>query len=127
MLETDKLTEDAIRQIVREEIKRAFKKDPATRKLSMVASKGTLDWAYPPLILATAGAAAGTPDAAVVVASSMSSARTESTSAQPFGKPCDWLSGAPSYLPVQIQSSTLCSTRTKAAWRLPRVLVRWRG
>ena len=58
MLETDKLTEDAVRQIVREEIKRAFKKDPAQRKLSMVASKGTLDWAYPPLILATAGAAA---------------------------------------------------------------------
>jgi peroxiredoxin family protein len=58
MLETDRLTQDDVRQIVREEIQRAFKKDPAARKLSMVASKGTLDWAYPPLILATAGAAA---------------------------------------------------------------------
>jgi peroxiredoxin family protein len=64
MQEIDRITEDDVRQIVREEIKRAFKKDPAARKLSMVASKGTLDWAYPPLILATAGAAAGM-DAAI--------------------------------------------------------------
>jgi peroxiredoxin family protein len=64
MLETDRLTEDAVRQLVREEIQRAFKKDPARKNLSMVASKGTLDWAYPPLILATAGAAANM-DAAI--------------------------------------------------------------
>lgn len=50
---------DAIRQIVREEIQLAMKKDPAARKACFIASKGTLDWAYPPLILATAAAAAG--------------------------------------------------------------------
>ena len=34
------------------------KSDPTARKrLSMIASKGTLDWAYPPLILASAAAA----------------------------------------------------------------------
>jgi peroxiredoxin family protein len=34
------------------------KSDPDARKrLSMIASKGTLDWAYPPLILASAAAA----------------------------------------------------------------------
>jgi peroxiredoxin family protein len=50
---------DEVRQIVREEIQRAFKKDPASRKAAIIASKGTLDWAYPPLILSTAAAAAG--------------------------------------------------------------------
>ncbi len=36
------------------------KSDPnAPRRLAMVASKGTLDWAYPPFILATTGAAMG--------------------------------------------------------------------
>ena len=64
MLETEGITQDQVREIVREEIRRAFKKDPAMKKLSMVASKGTLDWAYPPLILATAGAAANM-DAAI--------------------------------------------------------------
>lgn len=49
---------DTIRQIVREEIQAAFKKDPAARKACFIASKGTLDWAYPPLILSTAAAAA---------------------------------------------------------------------
>jgi peroxiredoxin family protein len=49
---------DTIRQIVREEIQLAFKKDPAARKACFIASKGTLDWAYPPLILSTAAAAA---------------------------------------------------------------------
>lgn len=49
---------DAIRQIVREEIQLAMKKDPAARKACFIASKGTLDWAYPPLILSTAAAAA---------------------------------------------------------------------
>jgi peroxiredoxin family protein len=52
-------TEQDIRRIVREEIQRAFAKDPATRKAAFVASKGTLDWAYPPLILASAAAAIG--------------------------------------------------------------------
>jgi peroxiredoxin family protein len=53
------LTADEVRRIVREEIQLAFKKDPAARKACLVASKGTLDWAYPPLILSTAAAAAG--------------------------------------------------------------------
>ena len=36
------------------------KSDPeAPKRLSMIASKGTLDWAYPPLILASAAAAMG--------------------------------------------------------------------
>ena len=58
MLET-KVGEEELRRIVREEIALAFKKDPATRKAAIIASKGTLDWAYPPLILATAAAASG--------------------------------------------------------------------
>ena len=49
---------ETIRQIVREEIQAALKKDPAARKACFIASKGTLDWAYPPLILSTAAAAA---------------------------------------------------------------------
>lgn len=60
MLDQDvRLTEDAVRKIVREEVERAFKKDPAKKRMSLISSKGTLDWAYPPLILATAGAATG--------------------------------------------------------------------
>lgn len=51
--------EEAIRRIVREEVERAFRRDPAARKAAIIASKGTLDMAYPPLILATAAAAAG--------------------------------------------------------------------
>lgn len=51
--------EATIRRIVHEEIEAAFKKDPATKKAAIIASKGTLDWAYPPLILATAAAAGG--------------------------------------------------------------------
>jgi peroxiredoxin family protein len=58
MIDVD-LNEETIRRIVREEIEAAFKKDPATKKAAIIASKGTLDWAYPPLILATAAAAAG--------------------------------------------------------------------
>ena len=53
------LDESAVRRIVREEIEQAMRKDPAARKASIIASKGTLDWAYPPFILATAAAAAG--------------------------------------------------------------------
>jgi len=58
MIETH-LDEQAVRRIVREEIEAAFKKDPANRKGAIIASKGTLDWAYPPLILSTAAAASG--------------------------------------------------------------------
>lgn len=53
------LTEEDVHRIVREEVEAAFKKDPGARKCSLIASKGTLDWAYPPLILATAAAATG--------------------------------------------------------------------
>jgi peroxiredoxin family protein len=53
------LSEETVRRIVREEIEAAFKKDPATKKAAIIASKGTLDWAYPPLILSSAAAAAG--------------------------------------------------------------------
>jgi peroxiredoxin family protein len=59
MLNEAVLDAEQVRQIVREEIQRAFKKDPASRKAAIIASKGTLDWAYPPLILSTAAAAAG--------------------------------------------------------------------
>lgn len=52
-------TEEEIRRIVRDEVQKALDKDPATRKAAIVASKGTLDWAYPPLILASSAAAIG--------------------------------------------------------------------
>jgi len=53
------VTEEDVRRIVREEVQRAFKRDPAMRRGAIVASKGTLDMAYPPLILANAAAAIG--------------------------------------------------------------------
>ncbi len=53
------LTEADIRQIVRSEIEQAKGADPGTRTAAIIASKGTLDWAYPPLILATTAAASG--------------------------------------------------------------------
>ena len=53
------LDEESVRRIVREEVERAMKKDPAARKACIIASKGTLDWAYPPFILSPAAAAAG--------------------------------------------------------------------
>jgi peroxiredoxin family protein len=51
------MTEEQVRTIVREELAKA--KDPGMKKAAIIASKGTLDWAYPPLILANAAAAAG--------------------------------------------------------------------
>ena len=59
MIQQEPVTLEQIRQIVREEVERAMKKDPAARQACFIASKGTLDWAYPPLILSTAAAAAG--------------------------------------------------------------------
>ncbi|HZD87174.1 MAG TPA: DsrE/DsrF/DrsH-like family protein [Gaiellaceae bacterium] len=53
------LTEEDVRRIVREELEAARKKDAGGRKAAIIASKGTLDWAYPPLILATTAAASG--------------------------------------------------------------------
>ncbi len=52
-------TEEDIRRIVRSELDRAAKQEAAAGKAAFIASKGTLDWAYPPLILATAAAASG--------------------------------------------------------------------
>jgi peroxiredoxin family protein len=59
MLETQNLTEAQVRSIVREEIEAAMRKDPAGKRAAIIASRGTLDWGYPPFILATAAAAAG--------------------------------------------------------------------
>lgn len=59
MLDTANLTEDQLRTMIREEIQAAMKKDTARKKAAIIASKGTLDWGYPPFILATAAAAAG--------------------------------------------------------------------
>jgi peroxiredoxin family protein len=53
----DDLATGRIEQLVRERVDEAMKKDPAKRKVAIIASKGTLDMAYPPLILATAAAA----------------------------------------------------------------------
>jgi peroxiredoxin family protein len=53
------LTEEDVRRIVREELERAEKRDAARKKAAIIASKGTLDWAYPPLLLATTAAASG--------------------------------------------------------------------
>lgn len=51
--------EDELRRMVREEVDRALARDKATRRAAFIASKGTLDWAYPPLILSTTAAASG--------------------------------------------------------------------
>ncbi|HSK15311.1 MAG TPA: DsrE/DsrF/DrsH-like family protein [Gaiellaceae bacterium] len=61
MLETSAAapTEEEVRRIVREELDRAQKKDTARKKAAIIASQGTLDMAYPPLILATTAAATG--------------------------------------------------------------------
>ena len=53
----DELSTARIDQLVCERVDEAMKKDPAKRKVAIIASKGTLDMAYPPLILATAAAA----------------------------------------------------------------------
>jgi peroxiredoxin family protein len=53
------LTEEAVRRIVREELEASSRPDTAARHAAIIASKGTLDWAYPPLILATTAAASG--------------------------------------------------------------------
>jgi peroxiredoxin family protein len=58
------LTEEDVRRIVKSELERAEARDPAAHRAAFIASKGTLDWAYPPLILATTAAASGM-DAAI--------------------------------------------------------------
>jgi peroxiredoxin family protein len=53
------LTEADVRRIVQSEIERAGTHDLGSKTATIIASKGTLDWAYPPLILATTAAASG--------------------------------------------------------------------
>jgi len=53
------LGEEEVRRIVREELARAQRQDPASQRAAIIASRGTLDFAYPPLILATTAAACG--------------------------------------------------------------------
>jgi peroxiredoxin family protein len=55
----DQLLDGRLTQIVADRVAEAMKKDPAKNKLAIIASKGTLDMAYPPLILASAAAAMG--------------------------------------------------------------------
>ncbi|GAC1396931.1 MAG: hypothetical protein NVSMB49_01900 [Ktedonobacteraceae bacterium] len=51
------IVNERLEKLVNERIARAMKRDPARRKVAIIASKGTLDMAYPPLILATTAAA----------------------------------------------------------------------
>lgn len=53
------LATERIPQLVDSRIADAMRKDPAKNTVAIIASKGTLDMAYPPLILATAAAAMG--------------------------------------------------------------------
>jgi peroxiredoxin family protein len=53
------LTDDDVRRIVRDEVARALTRDPGAGRAAIIASKGTLDFAYPPLILGNAAAALG--------------------------------------------------------------------
>jgi peroxiredoxin family protein len=55
----DSLVSEHLDQLVAEKVAAAMKKDPARGKVAIIASKGTLDMAYPPLILASAAAAMG--------------------------------------------------------------------
>ncbi len=55
----DVLVNERLEQLVTERVTAALTKDPAKNKVAIIASKGTLDMAYPPLILASAAAAMG--------------------------------------------------------------------
>src|SRR5579885_2298317 len=55
----DELVSQRLKQLVSDEVDLAMKKDPARNTVAIIASKGTLDMAYPPLILASAAAAMG--------------------------------------------------------------------
>jgi peroxiredoxin family protein len=55
----DELVQERLNRLVAEQVALAMKKDPAKNKVAIIASKGTLDMAYPPLILASAAAAMG--------------------------------------------------------------------
>jgi peroxiredoxin family protein len=58
------LSSEELERIVRERVdaylqEKETEKEQKTPKLAIIATKGTLDWAYPPLILATTAAALG--------------------------------------------------------------------
>ncbi len=53
----DALVAERLDKLVAERVAQAMKRDPGKRKAAIIASKGTLDMAYPPLILATTAAA----------------------------------------------------------------------
>lgn len=55
----NELAGERIEQLVTQRIADAMKQDPCKNKVAIIASKGTLDMAYPPLILASAAAAMG--------------------------------------------------------------------
>ena len=55
----DAIITERLEQTVAKQVADALKKDPAKNKVAIIASKGTLDMAYPPLILAAAAAAMG--------------------------------------------------------------------
>jgi peroxiredoxin family protein len=55
----DALAAERLNQLIDARVADAMKKDPAKNTVAIIASKGTLDMAYPPLILATAAAAMG--------------------------------------------------------------------
>lgn len=55
----DRLVDERVSQLVSERLAEAMERDPGKNKVAIIASKGTLDMAYPPLILATAAAAMG--------------------------------------------------------------------
>jgi hypothetical protein len=58
------LTSEELERMVRERVdaylqEKEAEKEQKIPKLAIIATKGTLDWAYPPLILATTAAALG--------------------------------------------------------------------
>ncbi len=55
----DTLVGERFNQLIAEQLAVAMKKDPAKSKVAIIISKGTLDMAYPPLILASTAAAMG--------------------------------------------------------------------
>jgi peroxiredoxin family protein len=55
----EELASERIEQLVAQRVASALKNDPCKNKVAIIASKGTLDMAYPPLILASAAAAMG--------------------------------------------------------------------
>lgn len=55
----DRYLEERVQALVEERVQAALNADPARRTCRIIASRGTLDQAYPPLILASTAAALG--------------------------------------------------------------------